>query len=78
MHQIAARNAIRAVLTELFPELIDTTEGCDKIERSVRGIMKSIDKSGLRFVESLEDESRPSDFSGRDMSAPRHLLELKY
>ena len=78
MHQIAARNAIRAVLTEVFSELIDTSEGCAKIERSVQGIMKSIDESGLRFVDSLENESRLSDFSGLDVSAPRHLLKLEY
>ena len=46
MHQLAARNAIRAVLTEVFKELLDTTEGCEKIERAVRGIMKSIDEFG--------------------------------
>ena len=78
MHQVAAGNAIRAVLTEVFKDLLDTTEGCEKIERSVRGIMKSIDELGLRFVKSLESESLSSDFSEHDASAVRHLLELKY
>ena len=78
MHQIAARNAIRAALTQFFPELIDTSEGCAKIERSVWGIMKSINESDLRFVASLENETRLSDFNGRDVSVPRHLLRLEY
>ena len=63
MHQIAAREAIRPVLTRLFPELVDTVEGRAKIERSVWDILKSIDESGLRFVDSLEQESRLSGFN---------------
>jgi len=78
VHQIAARNAIRSSLTQFFPELIDTAEGCAKIEKSVWGIMKSIDESNLRFVASLEDQARLSDFIGRDVSAPRHLLRLEH
>ena len=62
----------------MFEELLATTEGCEKIGRSVRGIMKSIDELGLRFVKSLESESLSSDFSEHDASAVRHLLELKY
>ncbi len=77
MHQIAARNAIRSALTQFFPELIDTTEGCAKIERSVWGIMKSINESNLRFVASPEDETRLLDFDGRDVPVPRHLLRLE-
>jgi len=44
----------------------------------VWGIMKSINESDLRFVASLENETRLSDFNGRDVSVPRHLLRLEY
>jgi hypothetical protein len=63
VHQIAACAAIRPVLMQLFPELVDTIEGRAKIERSVWDIMKSIDEEGLRFVDSKENESRLSDFN---------------
>jgi hypothetical protein len=63
MHQIAACTAIRPVLMKLFPELVDTIEGRAKIERTVWDIVKSIDEEGLRFVDSQESESRPSEFN---------------
>ena len=67
-----------AALTQSFPELIDTTEGCAKDREIGVGIVKSIIKSDLRFVASPEDETRLSDFDGRDVSVPRHLLRLEY
>ena len=70
MHQIAARNAIRPVLTQLFPELVDTIERHAKIEKLVWGIVKSIDESGLRFVDYLEKESQLSDLNCGDVSVP--------
>ncbi len=49
MHAIAARTAIRPVLTKLHPNLVQTVEGRAKIERMVWDIMKSIDQEGLRL-----------------------------
>ena len=70
MHQIAARNAIRPVLAQLFPELADTIERHAKIENLVWAITKSIHDSGLRFVDTSDHESRSALFNYADVAAP--------
>ncbi len=55
MHAIAARAAIRPVLIKLHPNMVQTVEGREKIERIVWDIMKSLDEGGLRFVNAQEN-----------------------
>ena len=55
MHQIAARSAIRPVLIQSDPNLVETVKGRAKIERMVWDIVKSLDQEGLRFVTTKEN-----------------------
>ena len=55
MHQLAARSAIRPVLMQSHPNLVETVAGRAKIERMVWDIMKSLDQGGLRFVSAKEN-----------------------
>ena len=55
MHQLAAHSAIRPVLAQLHPNLVETIAGRAKIEKMAWDILKSLDQGGLRFVSTKEN-----------------------